>query len=145
MRFCCGSLWVLVESLGADFGADFGCGFWCGFWLRMLVRIFGADFGTDFSTGCADFGCGFLADFFQKAPNCRTVHFPKIPPKSTPKIQPPFRTPEEAFGRRLSADRHAKGSEPALGWELQGLTRLLDLAAQIFEVQRFTEWPEPLH
>ena len=37
------------------------------------MRIFGAYF----SAGCADSGCGFLADFLQKAPNRRTVHFSK--------------------------------------------------------------------
>ena len=94
-------------------GADFGCGFWCGFW----VQIFGADFGADFSTGCADFGCGFFADFLQKAPSRRTVHFPKNPNKIHTKNPPPkpFRTPGEAFGRRLSAGRHAKRSE-ASSW-----------------------------
>ena len=115
-----------MRILGVDFGADFG--------LRIFVRIFGADFGVDFSTGCADFGCGFLADFLQKAPNRRTVHFPKIPPKSTPKIQPPFRTPEEAFARRLSADRHAKGSKASSWVGAPGFDKVAGLGCSSFPV-----------
>ena len=57
--FRCGSLWVLVESLGADSGSDSGSGFWCGFWCGIWVWILGVDFGADFSTGCADLGADF--------------------------------------------------------------------------------------
>ena len=51
----------------------------------------------------------------------------KIPPKPTPKVQPPFRTPEEAFGRRLGAGRHAKGSEAGSWLGALGLDKVAGL------------------
>ena len=91
------------------------------------MRIFGADFGADFSTGCADFGCGFLADFLQKAPNRRTVHFPKNPHKIHTQNPAAMPDPKGRFGRRLSAGRHAKGSEASFWVGALGLNKVAGL------------------
>ena len=47
--------------------------------------------------------------------------------KIHPKIQPPFWTPKEASGRRLSAGRHAKGSEASAWLGALGLDKLAGL------------------
>ena len=86
---------------------DFGCGFW--------VRTLGADFGCGFLVQIFQLGVGadferfFLRRRRQTAEPCILLKLSHQNP------HPKFGTPEEVFGKRLNASRHAKGSE-ASSW-----------------------------
>ena len=100
-----------ARILVADFGCGFWYRFWCGFWVRILVRIL----GRILQPGVRILGVDFLLIFCRRRQTAEPCISKKIPQKSTPKIQPPFRTSGEGFGMRLSAGRHPKRSEAWVG------------------------------
>ena len=93
------------------------CEYWLRAWARILARILGADFG-----------CGFwvriLVRIFGADLSTGCADFGRA-----------FRTPEEAFGRRLSAHRHAKGSEASSWVGAPGFDKVAGLGCSSFPVR----------